>query len=200
VHQRGKLLARGQLGGLHACLVDPAFREILQAEADAAHVQRLGEQRVETGTDDELRRAAADVDDQAPLRRCRQGMRDTEVDEARFLASRDHLDRKAERGARFAQKLRRILRHAQRVGADHAHRRPREAAQALAELGERLEGGCLGGAVDALLGREPAAQAHHLAHRVERIDLPIDHPADLQMEAVRAQIDRRQRVVTPHQR
>ena len=87
-HQRGELLARGELGRLHARLVDPAFGKVLQAEADAAHVQRLGELRLEAGADDELGRAAADVDHQAPLRGCGQRVRNAEVDEARFLAAR----------------------------------------------------------------------------------------------------------------
>ena len=134
-------------------------------------------------------------------RRCggfRQRVRNAEVDQARFLAPGDHLDREAERGARLAQELRRVLRHAQRVGADHAHRRTREAAQALAELGERLERARLGGAIDALLGGQARAQAHHLAHRVEGIDLAVDHATDLQVEAVRAEVDRGERVVTRH--
>src|SRR5688572_18252847 len=196
--QRGELLPRGELGRLHARLVDPAFGKIFQAEADAAHVQRLGKLRLEAGADDELRGAAADVDHQAPLGGFRQRVRNAQVDQARFLAAGDHLDRKAERGARLAQELRRILRHAQRVGADHAHRRAREAAQALAELGERFQRARLGGAIDALFGGQPGAQAHHLAHRVEGIDLAVDHATDLQVEAVGAKVDRGQRVVTRH--
>ena len=63
----GELLARGELRRLHARLVDPAVGEVLQAVADAAHVERFGELRLEAGADDELGRAAADVDHQAPL-------------------------------------------------------------------------------------------------------------------------------------
>ena len=36
------------------------------------------------------------------------------------------------------------------------------------------------------------------AHRVERIDLPRDHPADLQVKAVRAEVYRSQRVLSCH--
>ena len=65
VHHAGQLLARGELGRLHAPLVDLAVGKILQAVADAAHVERLGELRLHAGADDEFGRAAADVDHQA---------------------------------------------------------------------------------------------------------------------------------------
>ena len=156
----------------------------------------------QAGADDELGRAAADVEHQAALalrqRGGRQRVRHAEVDQARFLAAGDHLDREAERGARLAQELRRVLRHAQRVGADRAHRLAREAAQPLGELGQRLERVRLRGAVDALVGGQAAAQAHHLAHRVERVDLAVDDAPDLQVEAVGAEVDRGERVVTRH--
>ena len=125
-------------------------------------------------------------------------MRDAEVDQARFLATRDHLDRKSERRTRLAQELRGILRHAQRVRADRAHALARKAAQPLGELGERIERHGLGGAVNALVRGQAAAQAHHLAHRIERIDLPVDHAPDLEVEAVGAQVDRSERFVTCH--
>src|SRR5882672_7693733 len=79
----GELLARGELGGLHAPLVDLAVGEILEAEADAAHVHRLGELRLEAGADDDLGGAAADVDHQAArvllARRGRHRVRDAEI-------------------------------------------------------------------------------------------------------------------------
>src|SRR5262249_38481543 len=109
-HDAGELLARGELGGAHAGLLDLAVREVLEAVAHAAHVQRLGELRLEAGAYDELGRAAADVDHQAALvfysRRHGHGVRYAQVNEARLLASRDHLDREAEHLARLAQELR----------------------------------------------------------------------------------------------
>jgi hypothetical protein len=66
-------------------------------------------------------------------------VRHAQVNEARLLAARDHLDRESEHLAGLAQELRRVLRHAQRVGADGAHRLAREAAQPFGELRERLE-------------------------------------------------------------
>ena len=198
MHDSGQLLARRQLGGLHATFVNLAVGEKPEAVADAAHVQRLGELRLEAGADDELGRAAADVDHQASVRGGGQRMRHAQIDEARLLAARDHLDREAEHLPGFAQELGRVLRYTQRIGAHRAHCLTREAAQPLGELGKRLERQGLRAAVDAFLGGEPGAQAHHLAHRIERVDLAVDHPSDLQVKAVRAEIDRRQSVVTRH--
>src|SRR3989442_507160 len=65
-------------------------------------------------------------------------------------------------------------------------------------LGQPWERRDLRGAVDALVRAEPAAQAHHLAHRVERIDLALDHASDLEMEAVRAKVDCRERFLPSH--
>ncbi len=127
-----------------------------------------------------------------------QRMRHAQIDEARLLAARDHLDREAEHLPGFAQELGRVLRYAQRIGAHRAHCLTRETAQPLGELGKRLERQGLRAAVDAFLGGEPGAQAYHLAHRIERVDLAVDHPSDLQVKAVRAEVDRRQSVVTRH--
>src|SRR5205085_3174990 len=88
--------------------------------------------------------------------------------------------------------------YAQGVGADRTHALPRKAAQPLGEFAKRIERRGLGCAVDALVGGEPAAQAHHLAHRVERIDLAIDDAANLEVEAVRAEVDRRESFMTRH--
>jgi hypothetical protein len=73
-----------------------------------------------------------------------------------------------------------------------------EAAQPLAELGERLEGRGLRGAVDALLRGQASAEPHHLAHRVERVNLPVDHAADLEVKAVRPEVDRGKGLVARH--
>src|SRR5438270_45949 len=71
-------------------------------------------------------------------------------------------------------------------------------AQPLGEFAKRIERRRLRRAVDALVGGEPAAQAHHLAHGVERIDLALDDAADLEVKAVRAEIDRRESFMTRH--
>ena len=87
-----------------------------------------------------------------------------------------------------------VLRDAERVGADRAHRPGRKAAQALAEARERFERAQLRGAVDALVARQPAAEPHRIAQAVEQIDLVVDDPPDLKVEAVRPEVDGSERV------
>jgi hypothetical protein len=96
--------------------------------------------------------------------------------------------------ASFAS-ARNVLGHAQRVGADYAHRLRRKAAQAVGETPQRVQCAHLGGAVDALVAGQTRAEAHLLAQAVEQIDLIIDDTADLQVKAVGAQIDRGKRLV-----
>ena len=57
-------------------------------------------QRIHAAADDELGRAAADVDDQPRLARGRQHVRDAEVDEPRLLVAGDDVDRVARGRAR----------------------------------------------------------------------------------------------------
>ena len=94
---------------------------------------------IEAAADDELGRAAADVDDEPRLARRRQHVRDAEVDEARFLVPGDDVDRKAERRFRLRQELRRVVRDAKRVGGDCAHGGRMQAAQPFAEAREAGE-------------------------------------------------------------
>ena len=74
----------------------------------------------------------------------------------------------------------------------------RQAAQALADALERLQRARLRGAVDALFRGQARAQAHHLAQRVERVDLAVDDAAHLQVEAVGAEVDRGEQVGAGH--
>jgi hypothetical protein len=188
-HDGFELLARRQLGRLHAGFLDAAAREVLQAEADAAHVERFQLDRLDVAADDELRRTAADVHHQLLGARVGQGVGDAEVDQPRLLAAGDDLDGKAERRLGLGQELRRVLRHPQGIGGDRPHRAGIEAAQPLAEARQRLQRAQLRGAVEGFLRREAGRQAHRLLEGIERIDLVVHHPPDLQAEAVRAQID-----------
>ena len=117
----------------------PAFRaelavaEKAQRAGDAAHLQAFLFQRVEMLADDELGAAAADVDDQAALRRIRHAVGDAEIDQARFFAAGHDFDRMTERLFGRPEKRRRSAQPAHRVGGDGAHAFVRQHAQALAE-------------------------------------------------------------------
>ncbi len=116
-------------------------------------------------------------------------MRDAEVDEARFLAAGDDLDRETERLARLAQECRRVLGNPERIRPDRAHGVPRQAAKALAELRQHLERTGLARAVEPLVGGQPGAELGLLAQRVERVDLAVDDATDQEMEAVGSKVD-----------
>ena len=184
------LLARGDLGLLHALLLDAPAGEEARGVADASHVEALHRFRAQLVADDDLGRSAADIDDEAVVVGERQRMHDAEIDEARFLAPRDHLDREAERALRLAHELRGILRDPQRIRADRAHRAARHSREPLAEALERGERALLHAFVELLLAREPRAQAHRFLEGVERIDLLAVDATDREMEAVGSEVDR----------
>ena len=116
-------------------------------------------------------------------------MRDADVDQPRLFAPGHDLDRKTERRLRLFQKRRRVLGHAQRIGADCAHGVTVEPAQPLAETMQALERALLRFLVEPLVARQPRAELDRLAQGVERIDLVADDAADLQMEGVGTEID-----------
>ena len=125
-------------------------------------------------------------------------MRDAEIDEARFLAAGDDLDREAERLARLAQECRRVLGDPQRIRPDRAHGVPRQAAKALAELRQHLERAGLARAVEPLVGGQPGAELGLLAQRVERVDLAVHDATDQEMEAVGSEVDCSEGFVSCH--
>ncbi len=125
-------------------------------------------------------------------------MSDAEIDEPRFLASRDDLDRETERLARLAEEGGRVLGNAQRVRADRAHGVPRQAPEPLAELREHHEGACLARAIQPLVGSEPCAELGLLAERVERVNLAVHDAPDQEMEAVRSKVDSGEGFVARH--
>ena len=115
-----------------------------------------------------------------------------EVDQARLLAAEYHLDGETERRFRFRKEGFGVLRHAQRARTHGTHRRARKSAQALAEARERLQGPRFRRLIDAPIPRETGAQAHGIAQAVQKVDLIVDDPADLQVEAVGSQVERGQ--------
>ena len=117
-------------------------------------------------------------------------MGNAEVDQARFLAAGDDLDREAERGLGLLQEFLGVFGDAEGVGADGAHRVARQAAQALAEAAKAGQRAVAGVLVEGLVRAQAGAKADGFFQRIERVDLVVHHPGDLQPEAVGAEIDR----------
>ncbi len=123
-------------------------------------------------------------------------MRGARIDEPRFLAPGNHLDRKTQCALRLTEEIARVLRDAQRIGRDRAHMIGMEIAQALAETLERLPAAQLRGPVEKLVARESSGKAHGLAQRIDGVDLAtaralFDTPHD-QPETIGTEIDRSQ--------
>ena len=121
-----------------------------------------------------------------------------DVDEPRLFAAGDDFDGKTERGLGELEKNAGVLRDAQRVGADRAHRVAVEAAQSFAEALQAGERALLGCGIEQLVLAEAGAEPHGLAQRIERVDLIADDPGDLAMEGIASEIDRGERRVFSH--
>src|SRR3990172_6469595 len=158
-----QLAARGKLSLLHRVFRYLAVRKVFEAVAHAAHVNAFELERFERAADDELGRTAADVDYQALVLGHRQAVRHAEVDQARFLAPRYHLDRTSQCRFGLFQEPRGILRDGQRIGADRAPRVRVEAAQPFAEALQAFERALLRVLVEALIARQSRADTDGLA-------------------------------------
>ena len=133
--------------------------------------------------------------DQAPARLGRHGVRHARIDQARLFHAGDDFDRDGPSASR-ARSRKACLRRAppQRIGADDAHAVGVHVAQPLAEAlqaGERARRHVL---VDAAVLLDACAQAHHFAQAIHDDDLAVDVARHDHVEAVGAQIDRRQDV------
>ena len=95
----------------------------------------------------------------------------------------------AERFARAFEKSLLAARDAQRVGADDAHARGMHVAQALAEAFEAADGARGDLLVEAAIGADAGAQAHHLAHAVDDDQLAVRVAGDYQVKAVGSEVD-----------
>ena len=116
-------------------------------------------------------------------------MDDAGVDEAGFFAAGDDFDGKAEGGFGFGDERFDVFGDAEGVGGDGADLFGGEAAQSFAEFGQAGEGALLGGLVEVFLVVQTGGEAHHFFDGIDRLELAAVVLADLQAEAVGAQID-----------
>ena len=192
--ERRELASRREHRALHRLLAQLAAAEIRERPVHAAHVQAVRLERLETLAEHDLRRAAADVDDEPARRVVREVVRDAEVDEARFFGAGDDLDRVSERFRGAIEERARVARLPQRARADRAHAADRHRAEALAETREARERFLLHGLGQVLLRVEARGEAHALAQAVDDRELVAFEPRDDHVEAVGAEIDGRDHV------
>src|SRR5690606_19351006 len=91
---------------------------------DTPHAQAFQRHGLKVLADDEFRRAAADIDNQASAR-FSQGVSRTKVDQAGFLAASNDLDAGTEQSLGAFYEHLTVIGIAQGVGADHTHARCR---------------------------------------------------------------------------
>src|ERR1051325_5371394 len=131
-----------------SCLLQIAFANLAigkkpETVADTTHVQAFHLHRLKALADNKFGRAAADVDDQALMRRGRQTMADTDEYHARLLPTGDDFNRETKRGLRFLQNLRRILGNAEGIGGNGTYGLGRQAAKAFTKALETINGASL---------------------------------------------------------
>ena len=154
-------------GPLEALLGDSAVVEENGGQADAAHRQALEQQRIESFADDDLGRAAADIDHQPLVRAHGARVRDARVDQARLFEPGDDLDGVPERRPSPLQEPTLAFCAPQCVGADHSHAIRMHGAQPLPKALEAAQ------ALARRPHRQPAAvvqtggEPHHLAQPVQ---------------------------------
>ena len=175
--------------GIESRFADFSSAKKALRHADASDFQRLQALGLEPASDDELGRAASDVDDQPRRRRCRQHVRNADVDQPRFLVPANHVDGRSKRPFGAGQEVRHVGRDAKRVCRHRTHRRRVHARQALAKSREACERGSYRFGPDAAVGAETRTEAQRFAPRVLTVDLVSLDASDLQTEAVRSEID-----------
>ena len=190
--QRGELQRGGDLGALEIRAAELSVREELRGVADAAHVEAVQRDRLEALADDALGAAAPDVDHEMTSLGFGAHVGHTEVDQAGLLAPGDDLDRMTQGLGGVGEELLAVVRHAQGVGADRAHRAARHAAQTLAEALQRLERAPHDAVREHAVARQAAGQAHGIAQAVEDVHAAVRFGArHHHVEAVRAEVDAR---------
>ena len=144
--------------------------------------------------EDQLGRAAADVDHQ-PRHLGRLQVRHAGVDQPRFLAAGDDLDREAQRRLRAQQEGVAVARLAQRLRGHRAHLGRREAGQPRGKAAQAGQAALHGVFGQQALGVEPGAQAHGLLQVVDAAVAAVLQLAQFQPEAVGAHVDGGQRAL-----
>ncbi len=180
--------ARGLFGALEIFLPEVAIAEVAFQPGDAAHRQAIQLRCLRAGAGDQFGAAAADVDDQPPIRPAG-GVRNAVINQPRFFFAADHLHRAAEDLLGDLQELIGVGRQAQRGGGDDADLLARNVLQAFREQPQALPAALHGLMRQVIVLIQPGRQTHlaldagqslnaagHLAHHqhVEAVGAEID--------------------------
>jgi len=121
-----------------------------------------------------------------------QGMADAEIDQARLFAPGDHLHGVAQCRLRPGDEVGGVVGPAQGVGGHHPHVLRREVAQPLTQAFQTGQRALGDGLDQVVVGVQAFGQTHHLLDLVHHLDAALIALYHQQMEAVGAQVQRRQ--------
>ena len=135
---------------------------------------------------------ALEAEYQSSLFLARQGLRHALINEARFLAARNDVNRKTQQLTAGPQKLVAVARLAQGLRGHGAHLVGRKPGQPLAKAGQAIPAALHGLGREVARFIEPTTLANRFFEVFSAIKLAAFNATNLETEAVRAQVYRRQ--------
>ena len=158
---------------------------------NAAEVQALQGPWPVALSENQFGAAAADVENQAqPLVR-RQAVRDSVIDEPRFLDTRDDFDRMAQCGLGLRHKSEIFVRAPDRTGACCPYAGRMHVAQSLTEYGEAMQGPGTGISRKVACCRESLGQPHGFTNTIDNSELPMPQFAHDHVKTVGTKVNGR---------
>ena len=163
---------RRRFGALELARRQPLVAEVRHGPRHAAQQPRSHGAGLPAAADDQLGRAPAHVQHQAPFMGGRQALRHAAVDQAGFFLTADDLDRKAQQPLPAGQKVVAVARLAQRLRGHGAHLPRRKPLQRLAKARQAVPAALQGLRRQVAVGPQPAALAHGFLVVVDALELP----------------------------
>ncbi len=152
-------------------------------------MQALAHACRKTEADDDLGASAADIHDETTLGPGRQVMGNAEIDETRFFAARDDLDRVAERRLGTGKKVAVGRELTQGIGADCPHAAGREVAKPLTETLQAGQGAIDDLRVEPLVLAQAFAEPDHLLESIGDLHVTVADAGHDHVKAVGSEID-----------
>ncbi len=181
--QRFQLLRRRKARAAEVFAADFTVGEVELGETDAAHAAAFNQLRLEVFADHQFGRAAADVDHQlASFLRLR--MFDAHKNQARLFMTGNDLDRVGDNLRRALQKLFRVYRLAQGMGADNGDVARAETLQTFGEQRQAAQPALHRLFAQAIFAVQTVSQMYALLQTTKHLHSAVDHARDDHMKAV----------------
>ncbi len=140
-------------------------------------------------SDNQLGTAATNIHHQAAAGAVRQGVGNTQINQAGFFLTGNDVNVMAQNGFCLLNKGTAIEGYAQCTGGDHAHAAGRQVANTLGETTQTVESALHGVFVQKQLVVQPCSQLNLLAHAIEDTDILLVGFCHNHVEAVGTQVD-----------